>query len=157
MKKFTLSFAATACALLLTAGVAGADGHLAGAVKARQALMQIYAFNIGQLGAMAKGEVAYDAKTAAVAAANLATAATINQGAMWQQGSDNGAMGDKTRALPEIWTTYPAIAEKGKALNEAVGALAKVAGTDLAGLRSAIGGVGKACGGCHKQFRAEKK
>lgn len=123
------------------------------AIKARQALMQLYAFNLGQLGAMAKGEVEYDSAAAQAAADNLLAAASMNQMAMWPQGSDNVAMAGKTDALPAIWTTYPAIVEKGKALTEASANMAKMAGVDLASLRGAIGGVGGSCGGCHKAYR----
>jgi len=156
MKRIVKSLILAAGAATLFAGVAAADGHLGKAVKARQSLMQIYSFNLGQLGAMAKGTVEYNSDNANAAAQNLLHAVSMNQGAMWPQGSDNGAMGDKTAALPEIWSTYPAITEKGKALITAVEGLVKVAGTDLAGLQGAIGGVGGACGSCHKTFRQKK-
>ncbi len=126
------------------------------AIKARQALMQIYVFNISQLGAMAKGVVAYDSAAATAAANNLLAAATMDQSAMWPQGTDNEAMFGETAALPAIWTTYPAVAEKGKALVEVAGAMAAVAGTDLASLQGAMGALGGGCGGCHKQFRQPK-
>lgn len=146
-----------ATAIAMLAGTSVAQSPMDGAVKARQAVMQLYAFNIGQLGAMAKGAMEYDAKVASAAANNLSAMAKIDQSAMWPQGSDNGALGDKTRALPEIWTTYPKVADAQKALVAATGAMAAAAGKDLASLRGAIGDVGKSCGGCHKPFRAEKK
>ena len=40
--------------------------------------MQLYAFNISHLGAMAKGEVDYDAAAASAAANNLAALAALN-------------------------------------------------------------------------------
>ena len=48
-----------------------ADGHLENAVKARQSVMKLYSFSLGQLGAMAKGEVEYDSAAASAAANNL--------------------------------------------------------------------------------------
>ncbi len=149
--------AAIATALLIFSTAAIADGQLDGAVKARKSLMRLYAFNIGQLVAMAKGEADYDAKVAASAAGNLNAIAHLDQSAMWPQGSDNAAMGDKTRALPELWSTFPKVLEAQKALNGATGAMAEAAGKDLASLQGALGAVGKSCGGCHKPFRAEKK
>lgn len=146
----TLTIAAGAATIF--AGMAAADGHLGKAVKARQSLMQIYAFNIGQLGAMAKGDVEFDAKVAAAAANNLMAAATMDQSAMWPQGSDSTAMKGTSNAKAEIWTTYPAVAEKGKALADAATKLAGMVG-DLDGLRAGIGAAGGACGGCHKEFR----
>ena len=40
----------------LVSGIALADGHLDKAIKARKAQMTLYAFNLGVLGAMAKGD-----------------------------------------------------------------------------------------------------
>ena len=76
---------------------------------------------------------------------------------MWPPGTDNGAYAGKTRALPEIWTTWPEAGEKANALSEATAALAGVAGDGLGALRSKIGAVGQACKGCHDDFRAKKK
>ncbi len=126
------------------------------AVEARKAVMGLYSHYLGQLGAMAKGEAPYDAAAAQAAASSLAALASLDQSRMWPQGSDNGALGDKTRALPAIWSTYPAIMDKSKAMTTAASALAEKAGTDLDGLRGAIGPVGKSCGGCHEDFRQPK-
>lgn len=143
-------------AALLSAAPVLADGHLEKAIEAREALMDLYAFNLGQLGAMAKGTVAYDAAVAGSAASNLAALAALDQSAMWPKGSDVTAMPGKTRAKAEIWSTYPEISEKGKALSDASAALARVAGDGLPALQAALGDVGKSCGGCHKPFRAPK-
>ena len=124
------------------------------AITARKSLMQLYAFNLGQLGAMAKGEVDYNADAAQAAADNLLAAASMNQMAMWPQGSDNESMPGKTTALPVIWTTFPAISEKGQALVDAATQMAAAAGTGVDGIRGAIGAVGGSCGGCHKTYRA---
>jgi len=143
-------------ACVVIAGIAGtavADEHFSGALKARKATMQLYSHYLGQLGAMAKGETPYDAAKAQAAADSLMAVNGIDQSAMWPQGSDNGALGDQTRALPEIWTTYPAIVEKGEAMSAAIAVMASAAGTDLASLQGAIGGLGAGCGGCHKPFR----
>ncbi|WP_193171234.1 c-type cytochrome [Nisaea nitritireducens] len=142
-------------ALLVTAPVF-ADGHLEKAIEARKAVMSLYSFNLGQLGAMAKGNVAYDAAAASAAAGNLAALAALDQGALWPKGSDAAAMPDKTRAKAEIWSTYPEVNGKSKALAEASVAMAKVAGDGLPALQAAIGDVGKTCGGCHKPFRVPK-
>lgn len=122
------------------------------AVKARQGLMRVYAHSLGVLGGMAKGEVEYNAEAAQVAADNLLAAASMNQSAMWPQGTDNGAMPDKTAALPAIWEKYPDIAEKGNALVEAATAMQASAGS-LDGVRASIGAVGGSCGACHKAYR----
>ncbi|MCP5085616.1 MAG: cytochrome c [Rhodobacteraceae bacterium] len=147
------SFVKVTTATLLIAGVVTPSLADEAAIKARQGVMQIYAQNLGILGAMAKGTAEYNAEAASTAAGNLMTMMSIDQSAMWPQGTDNASMPAKTGALPEIWTTYPAIAEKGKALADAVAAMNEAAGTDLASLQGAIGTVGGACGGCHKVYR----
>jgi cytochrome c556 len=136
-------------------GVALAGGHEKHpAVKARQASMQLYAHYLGTLGAMAKGKVEYDAARADAAAKSLQAVVGIDKSAMWPQGTDNGSLPGQTSALPTIWTTYPAIAEKGKALSTVSAKMAEAAGQGLDSLRGAIGEVGGACGACHKAFRA---
>jgi len=154
MSVFTKVTTAT-LGLTMMAGAAFADGHLEGAVKARQGLMQLYASNVGQLGAMAKGAVEYDAKVAMAAANNLALLATYDQSALWPQGTDSDSMA-KSNALSKIWTTFPAIGEKGKAFADAAQGMAAAAGTDLAALRGAIGPLGASCKGCHETYRKPK-
>ena len=132
-------------------------GPMDKAVGARKADMKLRAFYMGQLGGMAKGKIAYDAKTAQGAANSLLALTKLDGSKMWPKGSGNDMLGTKTRAMPNIWSTYPEVAGKGKAYKMAVENLVKVAGSGLDGLKGAIGPVGKGCGGCPKPFRAEKK
>ncbi|MFV0475696.1 MAG: c-type cytochrome [Pikeienuella sp.] len=142
--------------LALGAGAALAQGPER-AVGARKAVMQLNAHYLGQLGAMAKGDVPYDADAAGAAAASLAKVAALDARAMWPEGSDNGALGaDKTEALPVIWTNMDGFAAEAAALASASAALAEAAGGGLDSLRGAMGPVGQACGACHKGFRAPK-
>jgi len=157
MMKYAKIAGLVAVLAVAVTGIASAEGKFDKVLKARQSLMQIYSFNLGNLGAMAKGKVAYDAAKAQDFADNLLAAASMKNGAMWPAGSDNSVLGDKTRAKPEIWSTYPKVAEKGKALVAAAQNLVKVAGTGLDGLKGGVGTAGKACGGCHKPFREKKK
>ncbi|WP_420405586.1 c-type cytochrome [Nisaea sp.] len=156
MRKVSFALAGAVLVATLAAGPVLADGHLEKAVEARNAQMSLYAWNLGMLGGMAKGAVEYDADKAKAAASNLAALTALSQQGMWPEGSDNFALEGKTRALPEIWTTYPAVSEKGKDLETAAARLAEVAGNGLDALKGGIGDVGKACGACHKQFRAPK-
>lgn len=123
------------------------------AVKARQAIMQLYANNLGTLGAMAKGNVEYDAGAASAAANNLVMLTSLDQSTLWPAGSDSGS--DATsRALADIWTNFPDVGAKGAALAEAASAMQTAAGQDLDSLRAAMGPLGGACSGCHKAYRA---
>jgi len=160
MLKKKLTVVACAAALVGAAVVATAadGGPHDKAIKARQAMFQTYAFNIGVLGGMAKGKRPYDADVAAEAAANLDAAANFGQRQYWPQGSDNQTPGNaRTRALPEIWTTYPAIGEKSQALKDATAVMKVEAGKGLDQLKAAIGDVGASCKGCHDDYRAKKK
>jgi len=133
-----------------------ADDPLKKAIKARQGEMQLRAFNVGPLFGMAKGKIDYDAEMANKLAGNLKLLLDLDNGRAWAQGSDNGNYAGKTRALPEIWTTYPEISDYGKKYVMAVNELAAVAGDGQDALKSKIGAVGKSCKGCHDEFRAEK-
>ncbi len=128
-------------------------------IEARQAVMKIYSYNIGILGAMAKEEREYDAELATALAGNLLNTASMKNSTMWPQGSDADAEGlaGNTRAKSENWSDYPKAAEAGKAMGEAVTQLAAVAGNGLDELKSALGPVGKSCKGCHDDFRVPKK
>ena len=149
---------ALALAVFTGSGVASAQEDHSGAVKARQAYMQLNGYFMGQLAAIAKGQVPYDAAQATGVAGNLLALSTMDAGAMWPAGSgnDNPALAGKTRALPEIWTTFPAVIEKAGAMTKALETMVEAAGTDLASLQGAFGAVGAGCGGCHRSFRAEK-
>jgi len=126
------------------------------ALKARQSLMQLYAFNLGGLGAMAKGEVEYDAATATAHGENLLAAAKMSHVGLWPEGSDMDALPGKTEALKVIWTTYPAITEKQKALIAGAEKMAAAAGTGIDGIKGAMGAVGGGCKGCHDTYRKAK-
>ena len=147
--------ASLALAVFAGSSVASAQQDHSGAVKARIAYMQLNGFFMGQLAGIAKGQVPYDAAQATGVAKSLLALSTMDAGAMWPPGSDNQALPGKTRAKPELWTTFPAVMEKAGALSTALEAMVVAAGTDLASLQGAFGAVGAGCGGCHRPFRAE--
>ena len=125
-------------------------------VKARKALMQVQAFNLGILGAMAKGDMPYDADIARAAAANLHAALSMKNPTMWPKGSGNDALGRTTRAKPEIWSTYPEVSEKSEAAVVAAARMANVAGNGVEAIQANMKAIGEACKGCHEPFRAPK-
>ena len=146
-------------AIGVAATMALAGGHSASpeskAIKARQAKMTLYSFNLSILGAMAKGEREFDAGAAGLAAGNLAAISATFMPDAWLPGTDNEQM-KGTDALPKMWEDDASVVGgKAQALVVASAALAKAAGT-LDGLRGAIGPVGQSCGGCHKPYRAEQ-
>ncbi len=129
------------------------NGDAEAAVKARKAQMQLFSFNLGLLGKMAKGEVEYDAASAQHAADNLvALSSMIDTTSYWVEGSDNMSVED-TRLLPAAFDMADDFLAKEKAVGDASAAMAAAAGT-LDGVRASIGDVGGACGACHKAYRA---
>lgn len=157
MKKRWLAGISGLCVLICSAVVA-ADGPHDKAIKARQAMFQLYGYHVGILSGMAKGKIDYDVDLAIEAAKNLDVAANLGQSTLWPRGSDNSNTENmKTRAKPAIWETFPAIVEKSDALKEATANLVANAGNGLDALKSSMGDVGGACKDCHSDFRAKKK
>jgi cytochrome c556 len=156
-KRFAVITAMALCATSFGA-VAADDFPFKSQIKARQSFMQIYAFNLGLLGAMAKGTADYDAKLASAAANNLLAAANMDNTAMWPMGSDADAEGldGKTRAKPEAWSNYPELAQKQEDLNAALATMVAEAGNGLDAVQANMGAVGKGCKGCHESFRVPK-
>lgn len=156
MNRFVTLPLAAALALTAVVGTAIGDGHAdkaaAAAVKARQAQMQLQAYNLGILGEMAKGAVPYDQAVAGAAANNLNQLANFDQTLEWPDGTVQGTF-EGTRAAPAIWTDAAGYASEWQKFASATGAMAAAAGTDLASLQGAIGAVGASCGSCHKAYR----
>ena len=136
----------------LQSGASVADEASNPAVKARMAVMQLYANNLGQLGAMARGNSNYNSDAASAAANNLALLVQLDQSTWWPQGTDSEML-TETRALPALWQNFPDVMAKGAALGEAAQAMQAAAGSDLASLQAAMGPLGAACGACHKAYR----
>jgi len=147
------------CLFVLGLGFAvtgfAADDPNEKAIKARQGEMQLRSFNAGPLFGMAKGQVDYDAALASKLAGNLKLMLDLDNGRAWAPGSHNGAYPGKTTALPKIWENSD-IGSYGKKYKEAVINLAAAAGNGVDALKPAVGDLGKACKGCHDEFREKK-
>lgn len=130
------------------------DPAIAAAIAARQSHMKLNAFNLSLLGAMAKGEIGYDAEAAAGAAGNLAALARMDESRYWPPGSDMETLGkERTEALAKIWEEGSEVGDRMQTMAETSAAMAAAAGTGLEPLRKAMGPLAKACGGCHEDFR----
>lgn len=152
--KYRLGTLAALAATATLSTMAFADS-IDDAIKARQGYYQNVSHNAGALFAMAKGDVEYNAEQATVHARNLELLSQLNNSTQWPAGSSKEDRPGKTRALPVIWSTYPAIGEKGQAFKTAVANLSANAGGGLDLLRANIGALGASCKGCHETYRAK--
>jgi cytochrome c556 len=155
-----LTLVALASAALLAGGALVAQEQASPAEtahEAREAQMHLQAISLGQLGPMAQGEAEYDAAVAQAAADNLHHLAQMLEAPFyWTPGSAQGEV-EGSRALPAIWENMEDVNAKITAFQEAAAQLQTAAGTDLAGLQGAIGGVGETCGACHDAYRADEE
>lgn len=148
---------AVSLAALIATPVVAADAPFEKEIEARKAHMEVVKYNMGILGAMAKGKRDYDADLAGAVAKNMLSAATMNNMSMWPQGSDNSVDGlsELTKAKPGMWAEDSEVDAKHNAWVKASETMATEAGKDLASLRKAMGPLGKSCKGCHKAYKAK--
>ena len=138
----------------VTATQAFAVDEPANVIKYRKNVMRAMGGHISAIVAVVKGEVSFTGDVAAHARGINEMSKVAPH--IFPQGTDNASQSD-TRALPAIWEDPAKFEAAVKALQDASANLVRVA---EAGDPSAFGGalqeLGKACGGCHKPFRAEK-
>lgn len=144
----------TVAAIAATTVIAGGHNQTPQdiAVKTRKAHMQLYAYNLGILGGMARGNMEYDAAKAQSAADDLLALTKLDQSGYWIEGTDSMSY-DDTRLLPTLFDNMADAMTKGQAMSDAAMAMQAAAGSGLEGLQGAIGAVGGACGSCHKAYR----
>jgi cytochrome c556 len=147
---------------VVAAGVVIALGAMGGAalaqqkpevlVKQRQSAMTLIGKYFGPLGGMAQGRVPFDAK---VVQRNADYLATLSQ--MPWDGFDPATKDTKSAALPAVFNDSGKFKEAASRLTSEVQKLQQVAKSgDEGAVKAQIGAVGKACGGCHDNFREKK-
>lgn len=145
---------------ILAAGAAAAIAVVATTATAemmsvqdkRVATMKALGGHMKALSGVAKGEMAANEATVvhAMAVGEIANTVTL----LFPAGSGGG----DSRALPEIWSDWAGFEKAADALAAAAPGLVEAAKSgDQGKIGAALGMAGKACGGCHKPFRAEKK
>lgn len=142
-------FRTATLALMFVAGTALAHGGVKNAaVKARMDLMVAVKEATAVLGGMAKGSLAYDAAQAEVARAALEDHASQIAPLFKAEETD-----PKSEALPTIWTDWDGFTGAAEAMQVAT---ANMDVTDMEGLRSGLGAIGRTCKACHTDYRIEK-
>ncbi|WP_206482880.1 cytochrome c [Thalassotalea sp. G2M2-11] len=157
MKKNLLKGAVIISGLIITNGVyantAQSEKHAQKATELRQSIFKLLGSNMGPLGAMAKGKIAFDN------AAIEKHATRINQLSLMIDDytqTDTSKFKVKTDALTKVWTKRDLFEQRINDLTNAADKLIKLSSSnDKKQLKQAIIGVGKTCGGCHDDFKAD--
>jgi len=154
MKRLFPSKLLTAAALVGMSAALPAAAQFAkpeDAIKYRKSGMFVMATHFGRVAAMANGKVPFDAK---VAADNAEIAATMSKlpFAGFVEGTDKG----DTKAKPEIWAEMDKFRGGATKMQDEMAKLnAAAKGGNLDAIKAAAGDVGKACKGCHDNYRKE--
>lgn len=127
------------------------------AIHYRQSALSVMGWQMGPMGAMAQGDIEYDADEFATRANNLAAVAHLpwegfTEGTL--QGDDHGV---ETDALADIGDDWEGFEERQETFKQEAATLAQMVddGEEFSALRRQVGAVGKSCKGCHDDFRAE--
>jgi cytochrome c556 len=141
-----------ALTLGVAAGAVFAQAKPETLVKQRQAVMTLQGKYFGPLAAMAQGKAPYNADIVRRNAAFL-----DNLSRMPWDGFDPSTKEVKSAALPAIYEQPDTFKEAAARLENEVHKLYEVSRSgDEAAVKAQIGAVGKACGGCHENFREKR-
>ena len=120
-------------------------------VKQRQAAMTLQGKYWGPIAGMASGKTPYNAETVARNAPSLEVLSKLP----WD-GFVESTKGEKSRALPAVWTDNAKFKTAADKMQTAVAQLVKVSKGDEATVKAALADVGKSCGACHDDFREKQ-
>ena len=151
MKK-TLVAAGIAVVLGAGAGIVFAQQKPDVLVKQRQSAMTLIGKYWGPIAGMASGKVSpYNADVVSRNATYLENLAQMP----WD-GFHESTKGEKSRALPEVWSQkakFDDLAMRLQAETQKLGEVARA--RNEAGVKQQFAAVGKVCGACHEGFRAK--
>jgi len=144
-------FSLAAVATMAVGSAALADPKPEDAVHYRQGIMMAMAWNFGPMGAMVKGDSAFDAGQFAFHAGRLAVLAP-----MALEGFPPSSASAKSEAKPELWNNLDDFKKRTQDLEKATAKLAEVAkGGDEAAMKAEFGAAAKVCKGCHDEYQKE--
>jgi cytochrome c556 len=141
-----------ALALGVSAGAVFAQAKPETLVKQRQAVMTLQGKYFGPMAAMAQGKAPYNADIVRRNAVFL-----DNLTRMPWDGFDPSTKDVKSAALPAVYEQQAKFKEAASRLETEANKLYEVSRSgDEAAVKTQIGAVGKACGGCHNDFRQKQ-
>lgn len=147
-RKFVVALLA---ALVVTPAMALDAEQAQKATETRQSVLKVVGWNIGPLGAMARGLVPYDADLVARNAQRIAWMSSMIPDAFRADTREHAV---ETEALPVIWENYARFEELAANAQASAERLAEVAASgDEAAGKQAIGALIDDCRACHNDFR----
>ncbi len=139
---------------VLAGAVAYAAAEPAYVVSFRRAVMSAQSDHFKAIKAIVRGKVGFTGQLANHAKALDLTGKGLTD--LFPAGTGPDEI--TTRAKPEIWQDWTKFESLAKKLQQETAKLVKIAnGGDKKAVAAQFKAVGKACGGCHKSFRAKKK
>ena len=139
---------------VLAGAVAYAAQDAKDVVKFRRAVMQAQSAHLKAIKAIVRGKVGYTGLLGNHAKALDLTGKGLTD--LFPAGTGPDKI--KTRAKADIWQDWKKFEATAKKLQQETAKLVKIAsGGDKEAVAAQFKTVGKACGGCHKPFRAKKK
>jgi cytochrome c556 len=130
------------------------------AIRARQSIMRVIALNFGPVAAMAQGKIPFNKEVFTTNALRLQSVWQMNPAHYFLPGTDKPVPGSMiagfTHAKADIWSDSAKFKKTAEHATEAIDKLAQAARSgDESAMKSAAGGVGKACKACHDDFRSK--
>jgi cytochrome c556 len=124
-----------------------------GVTEYRQAIFKLVKSNVGALGAMNKGAIAFNAQTMQTNSLRIEQLSLMLEDYF---ATDTTGFDVKTEALDKIWENKADFNDKISALTAAASNLNKVAKAgDSSQYKPAIGQVFKSCKGCHDNYKED--
>ncbi|MFH1871144.1 MAG: cytochrome c [Pseudomonadota bacterium] len=154
--KFNKFVVATLAIGLSGALLAQTIGKAEDQIRWRQSVMQTQVWSMARIKANIEGS--YNKDQVIQAANTIQALANSGSGGLFQPGTDTGKGWRDTNVKPEMFKNAAKLKEVGMAYNKEANEMAKVAASgDAAAVKAQFGNLGKACKGCHDEFRKEEK
>jgi len=158
--KRSLKIATLSALTIAAATTAYAQMKPEDAIRARQSIMRVIALNFGPLSAMAQDKIPFNKDLFVANATRLESVWAMDASRFFVKGTDKAVAGSNiagfTDVKADVWTNPLKFKEAFDANTTAIGKLAAAARSgDEAAMKSAVGGVGKACMGCHDDFKVK--
>lgn len=152
---------ATLSTLVLAAGTtAYAQMKPEDAIRARQGIMRVVGLNFGPVAGMAQDKIPFNKDAFVANATRLESVWAMDASRFFTPGTDKPVSGSKiagfTDVKPEVWSDPKKFKQ---AFDDNTAAITKLAAAARSGdekaMKAAAGNVGKACKGCHDDFRVK--